>query len=161
MFNHREPFLRARGGPAVLRASWAGAVSLIALSGCNAPSSAAKDDSTAQARQAIEIGDVPAVSPAAAPSDGIANGSPAPNPTSEVGNGNDGVKTVTRLTADGEPAPGRVPKAAPTVEAQEGEPCGATNDSGALLSCRPGTYCLTADGKSTCVSAARPARWDG
>jgi hypothetical protein len=64
---------------------------------------------------------------------------------------------VTRQTADGELIEVIVPEPAPTIEVPAGGQCGVANADGVLLSCEPGTYCLSpAEGvPGTCEVAPR------
>jgi hypothetical protein len=70
---------------------------------------------------------------------------------------------VTRQTSDGELIEVFVPEPAPTIEVPAGGTCGVVNAQGVLLSCAPGTYCLSpADGvPGTCQVAPSAPRSEG
>jgi hypothetical protein len=80
----------------------------------------------------------------------------SPNPSSSG-------STQTRQTSDGETIRVFVPEPAPTVEVPAGGTCGVVNSEGVLLSCQPGTYCLSpAEGvPGTCQPAPRAPRSEG
>lgn len=128
---------------------------------CQTQSSTSSDSGVGQTRQAVE----------AAP-DTVDSGSPAlpgapiaatPAAAAAAASVDVGVPvtTITRLTADGEPAVAQVPAAASSVEVPEGAPCGVVDANGMLQSCQPGTYCLSEGGTATCVKAPAAPRWDG
>jgi hypothetical protein len=69
----------------------------------------------------------------------------------------------TRQTSDGETIRVIVPEPAPTQEVPPGAPCGVVDSNGVVLSCAPGSYCLSpGDGlPGQCVAAPRAPRTDG
>jgi hypothetical protein len=76
----------------------------------------------------------------------------------------EGMVEVTRQNSEGEPIRVHVPQEmAPIIEVQEGSRCGIKDPQGALLSCRPGTSCVSpAEGAAgRCEAAPRAPRWDG
>jgi hypothetical protein len=84
-----------------------------------------------------------------------------PAPSENGGSG--GTTTETRVTSDGEIIRVIVPELAPTQEVPPGGTCGVFNDQGVLLTCQPGSYCLSpADGvPGTCQAAPSAPRWEG
>ena len=70
---------------------------------------------------------------------------------------------VTRVTSDGERIQVIVPEPAPTNEVPAGSACGVVDANGVLLSCAPGTYCVSpGEGLAgRCEVAPRAPRTDG
>ena len=67
-----------------------------------------------------------------------------------------------RLNAEGELVRIQRPEALAMVEVSEGQPCGTTDEHGALQSCQAGTFCGTAaeGSPSVCMAAPRAPSWD-
>jgi hypothetical protein len=74
-----------------------------------------------------------------------------------------GGNIVSRQTSDGETIRVLVPEPAPTQEVPPGAPCGVLDANGVLMSCAPGSYCLSAgEGQpGRCQEAPRAPRSEG
>ena len=132
-------------------------VGALCVSACQTQSGSS-DNSVGQTRQAVEASSA-AVDPGP-PSVGVPASAAAVAAVAPAGVGV-AVRTVTRLTADGETAVAEVPAAASSAEVPEGAPCGVADANGVLQSCQPGTYCVSEGGSAKCVKAPPAPRWDG
>ncbi len=139
-------------------ASLALTAGVLCVSACQTQSGAS-DNSVGQTRQAVEAASA-AVDPGPPPV-GVAPSAAGPVSAAAPAGVGVAVRTVTRLTADGEAAIAEVPAAVSSAEVPEGAPCGVVDANGALQSCQPGTYCVSEGGSAKCVKAPPAPRWDG
>jgi hypothetical protein len=84
--------------------------------------------------------------------------SPAPAPAAAH-------SETTRLTSEGERIRVQILPLDPTLEVPAGSSCGVLNERGEMLSCQPGTICVSSSevegSPATCQPAPRAPRWDG